>query len=106
MERSKVDVPHGVTGYRNYGCRCDICRLACTELKRRKRISNLIPVQPLIDKFGEDMFRRFPKMMAQWQREGISIYAADKICCARGFHPVEIYGDDWFEPAWEKMKNK
>lgn len=97
-------VPHGVLRYRGYGCRCDTCRTAASALKRNRRLENLITVQPLIDKYGASFSSQYKKSIERWQREGIPIFTADKICCARGNHPYEVYGDLWFEKYWRKGK--
>jgi hypothetical protein len=93
---------HGVNRYRKYGCRCDICRSAASALKRLQRVQTTLPVQPLIDKFGDVIHRRFYRSLDKWHREGVNPYVADKICCSLGCHPAEVYGDDWFEPMWKK----
>lgn len=32
-------------------------------------------------------------------RRGLSWYQADRLACALGFHPIELWGDEWLTPA-------
>ena len=103
MEKPKGrELPHGVSRYRRLGCRCELCRAALRDAKRKRRQANLMPVQPLIDKFGDEFCRKHRDALKTWTVEGISLYVADRICCERGHHPYEIYGDEWFEKEWRK----
>lgn len=43
------NIPHGITGYSNYGCRCDICRSAksesCREYRNRPDVRERIRIE-------------------------------------------------------------
>jgi hypothetical protein len=104
--RSTAEVPpHGVWRYRSRGCRCDTCRDGAAELKRKRRLENLISVQPLIDKYGQSFVSQYSRSLEKWTKDGVPIYTADRICCARGNHPYEVFGDLWFEKYWKKDKS-
>jgi len=32
----------------------------------------------------------------QWRQRGLSVYAADRVATAHGFHPTEIWGDQFY----------
>lgn len=38
----KLQVPHGLGGYTNYGCRCSVCRDAAREWQRQRRSRRLM----------------------------------------------------------------
>ena len=99
VETLKADTKHGISRYRDYNCRCEICRRAISEYKLKQRIAKLIPVQPMIDKFGESFCRQYKGSIDKWIAKGINVYTADKICCSKGFHPVEVFGDIWIDNA-------
>lgn len=107
MEKSKREVRvHGVSAYRDHKCRCQICRDAVAAKKRRQRIEKLITVQPMIDKFGDTFLKQFDGSIPKWLEEGISVFTVDRLCCARGLHPIEVYGDIWIDHALQKEKKE
>lgn len=97
---------HGtVSCYRNGGCRCDECRMAVRDIKRLQAQPTL-SVQPMIDKLPIDFRIRFRDSLINWQKNGIRLYRADKICIQYGYHPYEVYGDTWYEDIWNKEKKQ
>lgn len=80
--------------------------MGARETKREQRLNNRLPVQPLIDRYGEDFLKTHGKSVQTWLNTGLSPYIIDKLCCARGNHPYEVYGDAWFEPIWNQDKEK
>lgn len=85
-------------------------------------VQRRLPLQPLLDACGErfthierangDPFTRrvvIPAGMevyaehlsvsvntlANWKKGGVPIEGADNACVRAGFHPIEVWGDDW-----------
>lgn len=104
MKQQTREIKHGLDGYRRFACRCDICRKASSDRKRFERNRDLLPVQPMIDKYGEQFTKRFPNLIKRWQEEGIGLFVADRICVESGDHPYDVYGDRWYESVWNAMK--
>ena len=91
------------------GCSCEQC-LARQE-KRNKakrewrwrqeekaRAKNL-DAQPLIDLLYEKVDTRssLGRKLRYWRTHGVDPYTADKFCCEMGYHPYEVFGDEWFK---------
>lgn len=94
---------HGIGRYRKHGCRCEVCSAAYAEYRRSLRKHQdtppLIDPEPLIKfiiELGEPMTATKTRLMESWRKNGIDIYRVDKLCVARGFHPFEVYGDEWW----------
>lgn len=100
------EVPHSTYRYRKFGCRCDICKRCARDTRRETRLNNRLPVQPILDRFGDALRKTHNASIEGWLRDGINAYTVDKLCCSRGHHPYEVYGDAWFEPIWELDKKK
>lgn len=97
---------HGTySAYTSGGCRCDDCRQAARDHKRRKYGDTVrLPWEPMFEKFSEfEAFSlRYSAFFPSWKRYGIDPYKADTVCCDMGVHPYEIWGDEWFVTEWRK----
>jgi hypothetical protein len=94
---------HGLNAYRVYKCRCEICITANTESKRKYRpLSDAVKVrldaQPLISRLTRDgrLAAVENSKISSWRKDGIGIYSADKWCIRLGYHPIEIWGQDFY----------
>jgi hypothetical protein len=37
------------------------------------------------------------KAVERWLKNGIDLYAADRVCVKLGYHPIEIWGQAFYE---------
>ena len=102
-EKETRSFPHGLHAYRVHKCRCEICSTASkTARKRYRRLSDAVTVrldgQPLIDRLTRDgrLNAVENSKISGWRKNGIGIYAADKWCIRLGYHPIEIWGQDFY----------
>lgn len=95
---------HGLWGYRNFKCRCEVCCSALENHNARRR-KNRVPVvlidpEPLIEfieKTDIRMSGSLSQAFARWRRvNGVDLFIADRHCIKRGAHPAQIYGDEWW----------
>lgn len=101
---------HGIGGYQKHGCRCDVCRKAKSEHGKRykrktkfdestKSVSIRLDATPLIEKLKSSGQIEFVdgKIISRWEKKGIDLYWADKWSLKFGWHPVEIFGKDFYQ---------
>lgn len=103
---------HGISMYRYRHCRCDICKQAASAQRKQYR-----PVKPKQDNKnirldGEVFVARLIRderhgaintnLISKWSRFGIDIYAADRWCVKMGYHPTEIWGQDFYQDCTEE----
>ena len=105
MNRTKKNITeHGLSMYRQRGCRCDVCKEAiANERKRFRKYSD----RKSIRLNGEIFVARLladerhgaidSTMISKWRRFGIDIYNADEWCVKLGYHPSEIWGQDFYQ---------
>jgi lambda repressor-like predicted transcriptional regulator len=98
------------TGYR-YGCRCDNCREAHTSgttirMQRRKRTKKQrLSFDPIIALFDDDSTASdmadaigcHPSAIKRYKTEGMSLDIADRVAIRLGFHPIVIWGSDYWK---------
>lgn len=94
---------HGLHAYRVYKCRCEICAAASNAARTRYRpLSDSVKVrldaQPLLDRLTRDgrLNAVDNSKISSWRKGGIAIYSADKWCIRLGYHPIEIWGQDFY----------
>ncbi len=94
---------HGLNAYRVYKCRCEICTSANNESRRKYRpLSDSVKIrldaQPLIDRLTRDgrLNAVENSKISEWRKNGIGIYPADKWCIRLGYHPIEVWGQDFY----------
>lgn len=101
---AKSGNPHGISGYKRNGCRCDICEAAYVKYNADRRkypeIAPRIDPEPLIEFIvGHDA--KLPgglsQQFARWRENGVDVFVADRHCVKRGVHPFEVYGDVWWD---------
>ena len=105
MGRNNGPVKHGVSRYRGYKCRCDLCVAAYAEFNRLRRkhtdeVQVMIDPAPLIALVLAEDFRpggAVHRQVRRWEENGLDVYEADRQCVRRGFHPLEVFGDAWLE---------
>ena len=58
---------------------------------------------PLVDFLRQaEQLQSLPsKTVTRWQRDGLSVYTADKWCLYFGVHPVEVFGHKFYEGCFE-----
>jgi hypothetical protein len=102
-EKETRSFAHGLHAYRVYKCRCEICTVASREARKRYRpLSDSVKVrldgQPLIDRLTRDgrLSAVENSKISGWRKDGIGIYSADKWCIRLGYHPIEIWGQDFY----------
>lgn len=101
---------HGISMYRQRHCRCDICKAAATA-ERLKYRPKKNPVSIRLDgtRFVERLLRDNrhgainTNLISKWQRFGIDLYAADRWCVRLGYHPIEIWGNDFYRNTEEEL---
>jgi len=97
--------------YKRKKCRCDSCMNAIAvynvkrkELKRARARAGKIDAEPLIvflqDKV--DTSTSLARKLRRWRYEGVDPYAADAVCCEFGYHPFEIFGDEWWKGSFDE----
>ena len=94
---------HGAAGYRYGGCRCEICieGIRAERRKYRKRSDACrlrFSATPLIERLEKDgrMAAIANSIVHRWKREGMDVYGVDRWCIRFGYHPVEIYGQEFY----------
>lgn len=100
---AKPGNPHGISGYKRRGCRCDICLAANVKYnadrRKHKHKAPRIKADRLVAFIHENddhIGKTSKQVMERWLREGIDLYVADAACVRRGVHPFEVFGDDWW----------
>jgi hypothetical protein len=94
---------HGRNGYVKYKCRCDVCRKANSDYKKSRRpvatFALRLDGSVLVERLrADDRLNAVGKRSAQrWVHEGIDVYNADRMCIKLGYHPVEIWGQKFYE---------
>jgi hypothetical protein len=91
---------HGRSTYLKYKCRCDIC----VQDARQYRETYIPPgirlkPEPLIQRLTSDG-RTSPitnRQLNKWLRIGLDLYTADRWAVKLGYHPYEIWGDDFYQ---------
>lgn len=44
------------------------------------------------------------RLVAKWSKNGISIYDADVYCIKLGYHPYEIFGEEYFSGLEDEIE--
>lgn len=109
--KNKVDKPrkHGRSTYLKYKCRCDICVTDAREYRRRFRVENIhaglrVDAEPLLYRLERDGREAAieSKTRSRWRAEGIELYNADKWAIRLGYHPIEIWGQDFYRNCFDR----
>lgn len=98
MSKQKVIIcKKSYSSYRN-GCRCADCKAigSIHNRKRNRKRAARVPVEPLVEKLPQDFRNRYKTSIVGWEKNGITVFVADKICCEYGVHPWVVYGDSWY----------
>lgn len=109
MNRTKKEITeHGLSMYRYRQCRCDICRAAMTAQRRQfRKLSDNKPIrldgEVFVDRLIKDNRQAGinTNVISKWRRFGIDIYNADEWCVKLGYHPTEIWGNDFYQQCNE-----
>lgn len=103
IEEPESTFRHGLHAYRVRKCRCDLCVNANEESRRRYRpLSDSVKIRldsgPFIRRLTRDgrLDAVENSTIASWRKSGIGIYSADKWCIRLGYHPIEIWGQDFY----------
>ena len=90
---------HGRSTYLKYQCRCTVCVEDAREYRvNRKKPVLMLDGEPLIDRLTRDGRITSIKTSAthKWRTRGMSVYLADRWAIKLGYHPVEIWGNDFY----------
>lgn len=94
---------HGRSTYLKYKCRCDICCTEARAYRKRFREANInaglrVDATPLLDRLLQDeRHGAVPaRTKSRWRAEGIELYNADTWAIRLGYHPIEIWGQDFY----------
>lgn len=107
--KKKEITEHGMSMYRQRGCRCEICSAAAAAERRKYRPVKqkiiYLDSELFIQRMEKDGYRPFinNEQIARWKKSGkIELYSADRWCCKFGYHPTEIWGDDFYQGAFDE----
>jgi len=96
---------HGVYAYQKKNCRCEECIDIFRAYRRNQAIKRKsdaskarLSGQVFVDRIMRDgRHEAISKTtMFRWCKYGMSIYTADHFACQLGYHPYEIWGDDFY----------
>jgi hypothetical protein len=62
-----------------------------------------LPVEPLIENLPLEFQHNHKVAIATWQRTGLTIYEADRMCLRYGVHPFAVYGTKWYSDMWAEV---
>jgi hypothetical protein len=100
---------HGISMYRYRNCRCDICKEAAAQQRMRFRPKTdnkkiRLDGEPLVSRIIKDdrQANINTNLISKWRRFGIDIYNADEWCIKLGYHPTEIWGNDFYQQTNEE----
>ena len=94
--------------YTKHGCRCEVCCRSNEDFNRRRREKRQAQRKPVfrVRLDGAVFVERLIKdnrhgaintnLISKWTRFGIDLYKADEWCVRLGYHPVEIWGQDFY----------
>lgn len=99
---------HNRTRYSKHGCRCDVCcrsnaefnesRRAKRQAQRKQvfrvRLDGAVFVERLIKDNRHGAINT--NLISKWTKNGIELYNADAWCVRLGYHPIEIWGQDFY----------
>ena len=110
MNRTKKNITeHGISMYRYRNCRCDICKAAAAEQRAKFRTTSpnkkiRLDAEPLIQRLTVDERLAWVNtgLRDKWRKGGIDIYNADEWCIKLGYHPIEIWGKDFYQDCNEE----
>lgn len=96
-EKKKIVCKKSYNSYKS-GCRCIDCKTigSIQNKERNSRRNKRLPIAPLIEKLPPEFRSRYRDSIRSWEKIGITLFAADRICCQYGFHPWVVYGDIWY----------
>lgn len=94
---------HGRSAYLKNGCRCETCVHEMREYKRKYRVrkgrtKRILDGNPLVDRIERDgrITALHNLHYGRWREKGIEVFAADRWCIKLGYHPLEIWGQDFY----------
>ena len=113
---TKRGIEHGLTGYRDHGCSCEVCvnanRQQLEDVEAWRRRAKRAPIGPLLERAasvaGQDPRTISHKeigrvcgvdqaQITRWINTGsLPFRNAEKIAIHLGWHPAGIWGVDWY----------
>lgn len=98
---------HGVSMYRYRNCRCQVCKDAMNvqrKLYRKLKRRFYISADPLIAKLERigKLSEVESGIVKSWRLKGISVYSADYWCLKYGYHPAEIFGQEFYTGCFDE----
>lgn len=103
------EIKHGRSSYLKYHCRCDICVTNAKEYRLRYRREKInaglrVDATPLLRRLDLDGRTGAvdASIKSRWRDEGIELYSADKWAVRLGYHPIEIWGQDFYRNCFDR----
>jgi hypothetical protein len=100
-------INHGRSSYLKHKCRCEIC----VEDARRYRAEYTPPgirlkSEPFVQRLILDgrLSAITSSQLGKWKRIGLDVYNADRWAVKLGYHPYEIWGDDFYQGCEDYVK--
>ena len=106
--RYPLPTEHGVSMYRRMKCRCEVCKAANAEKKKKykklappKVLLDGAPFVAIIERAG--MIREFDhRQIDRWLANGVNVYTADFWCTKLGYHPTEVFGSEFYRGCFDE----
>jgi hypothetical protein len=105
-------ITHGRTAFVKHKCRCEICGEASRSYKRayslrKGKTIRRLDSAPFIERLQKD--GRLAAVQStdlwKWRTSGIDLWAADRWAIRLGYHPLEIWGQDFYVGVSEMDNN-
>lgn len=94
------DKVHGRSTYLKYKCRCEVCVKANSVYRKNIRQSVLrLDADRFIDRLTKDgrITSIHTGVISKWRQYGLDIFQADRWAVKYGYHPYEIWGNDFYK---------
>lgn len=91
---------HGRSTYLKHKCRCEICTEDARVYREKYARSGIrLDGEPFIQRLTTDgrVTSAGSNNVSKWRRYGMDIFAADRWAVKFGYHPYEIWGDDFYQ---------
>ena len=90
---------HNRNTYLRHKCRCEACCADALAYKRKYNASNIkLDCEPLVNKLAKDgrLHAVSRDTIKGWRNNGMNVFVADRWAVKLGYHPYEIWGNDFY----------
>lgn len=97
---------HGRSTYLKHKCRCAVCVEDARKYRATYRKTTIkLDADCLIHRLQLDgrSGAVTSSLLAKWRKTGMDIYNADRWAVKLGYHPIEIWGLDFYEGCMEDV---